>query len=172
MCRYLNKNNNTNNLLLTLKNDKINDNIFSNNNSSPHKTLLGGLFSTLSRFDTINKNIHISNNIDNNIYIDGHKKMNTIEANKNIQEKYNLLTESKEDNNSFFNFVIPYKSKKPINQNISYNKKNTNSNSLYNSKIYLKKTSNSINKIQNSPFKLLIEPSSPINHFCSSCPEH
>ena len=164
MCRYINKTNN--NLCLTIKNDninnkKLNENIFSNNNS-PKKANIGGIMSTLSRYE-INKILH-SNYIDNNINLYKHKKRNTIEINEiNPKNKY-LFTDSKEDNSnsknsspSSSNINNPYIIKKPIKQSTSYNRKKVCSNKIsYNKAIYLKKTSNSNKKSNNfqfSPFK-------------------
>ena len=164
MCHYINKNNN--NLYLTMKNDninkkKINQNIFSDNNS-PKRANIGGIMSTLSRYE-INKILH-SNYIDNNNNLSKHKKRNTIEINEiNPKNRY-LFTDSKEDNsnskdsNPSLKVNNPYTIKKPIKQSTSYNRKKEvcfKKNS-YKKTIYLKKTSNSINKSNNfqfSPFK-------------------
>ena len=161
MCHYINKNNN--NLYLTIKNNNINNkkvNIFSNNNS-PKKTNIGGIMSTLSRYE-INKILR-SNYIDNNSSLNKHKKRNTIEVNEINPKIGYLLIDSKEEgggensNPSNINVNNPYVIKKPIKQSTSYNSKKVCSNKISNNKaIYLKKTSNSINKSNNfqfSPFK-------------------
>ena len=164
MCHYINKNNN---FYLTIKNDNIKyniikDNILSNN-ISPKPAIIGRLIPTSSPNENINKKRHNSYNIDFNIYLNKHKKTNTIEVNQIEPRKKILLTESKEDNSdgknsnlSFLNFNTPYVAKKPIKQSTSYNRKKIYNKISNNNKIYLKKTSNSINKFNNfqySPFK-------------------
>ena len=174
MCQYIHKNNP--NLYLALKNKdnpnkkELIKNIKKNNNGPAlKKTFVSELLSTLSnnrQLNRINNKIHSNekNKNNNNNLIDSEKRK-TIDFNKINIRKNVLLRELKEDNSnsktsnhSPLNINNPYVVKRPIKESNSLNKRKIYNTNSYNSnsdnnRIYLKKTSKSINKLDVFSYK-------------------